>query len=74
MSYDGGAAAYVRFLDRSKTAALIPEPIMIRGEKDGISVEVALWWNDSYHEKCCPSPTTSRSAMAARIWRAFAVR
>ncbi len=47
--YDGGTSAFVRYLDRSKTAAL-PEPIMIRSEKDGIGVEVALWWNDSYHE------------------------
>ncbi len=47
--YDGGTAAFVRYLDRSK-AAILPEPIMIRAEKDGIGVEVALWWNDSYHE------------------------
>ena len=48
-SYDGGTAAFVRYLDRSKSSAL-PEPIMIHGEKDGITVEAALWWNDSYHE------------------------
>jgi DNA gyrase subunit B len=47
--YQGGTAAFVRYLDRSKSSAL-SEPIMIRGEKDGIVVEVALWWNDSYHE------------------------
>ncbi len=47
--YDGGTSAFVRYLDRSKTAVL-PEPIMIRSDKDGIGVEVALWWNDSYHE------------------------
>ncbi len=47
--YDGGTAAFVRYLDRSKTSALA-EPIMVRGEKDGITVEAALWWNDSYHE------------------------
>jgi len=47
--YDGGTAAFVRYLDRSKTSPLA-EPVMIRGEKDGITVEAALWWNDSYHE------------------------
>ena len=47
--YEGGTSAFVRYLDRSKTAVL-PEPIMIRADKDGIGVEVALWWNDSYHE------------------------
>ena len=46
--YQGGTSAFVRYLDRSKTP-LIPEPVMIRAEKDGIGVEVALWWNDSYH-------------------------
>ncbi len=47
--YDGGTSAFVRFLDRSKQA-LISEPIMIRTDKDRVGVEVALWWNDSYHE------------------------
>jgi len=47
--YEGGTAAFVRYLDRSKQH-LIAEPIMIRAERDRISVEVALWWNDSYHE------------------------
>ncbi len=47
--YEGGIQAFVRYLDRTKQA-LVAEPIMIRGEKDGITVECALWWNDSYHE------------------------
>ncbi len=47
--YEGGVAAFVQYLDRSKTP-LIAKPIMIRAEKDGIVAEVALWWNDSYHE------------------------
>lgn len=47
--YEGGTAAFVRYLDRSKTSAL-PDPIMIVGDKDGITVEAALWWNDTYHE------------------------
>ena len=47
--YDGGTAAFVRYLDRSKQA-LISEPIMIRTDKDRVGIEVALWWNDSYHE------------------------
>ncbi len=39
----------MRYLDRNKTA-LVPSPIMLKAERDGITVEVALWWNDSYHE------------------------
>ena len=49
MLYDGGTAAFVRYLDRSKQA-LIPEPIMLTGERDKVIVEAALWWNESYHE------------------------
>jgi DNA gyrase subunit B len=47
--YQGGLEAFVRYLDRSKKA-LISRPITITTEKDGITVDVSLWWNDSYHE------------------------
>ncbi len=47
--YEGGLEAFVRYLDRTKTA-LIDPPICFSHEKDGITAEVALWWNDSYHE------------------------
>ncbi|UZF91469.1 DNA topoisomerase (ATP-hydrolyzing) subunit B [Bosea sp. NBC_00550] len=49
LMYDGGVEAFVRYLDRAKTA-VIEKPIMLSSEKDGITVDVALWWNDSYHE------------------------
>ena len=48
--YDGGLEAFVRYLDENKTP-LIDTPITVQTEKDGITVEVAMWWNDSYHEK-----------------------
>jgi DNA gyrase subunit B len=49
--YEGGTAAFVKYLDRSKKSLeSLAEPIMIHSEKDGVTVEVALWWNDSYHE------------------------
>ncbi len=47
--YEGGIVAFVRYLDRSKVG-LIKEPIFISGERDGIMMECALWWNDSYNE------------------------
>ncbi len=47
--YEGGLEAFVRYLDRAKTPQL-EKPIMMKGDRDGIGVEVALWWNDSYHE------------------------
>ena len=47
--YEGGLEAFVRYLDRTKTP-MIDKPILMRGERDGMTVEVAMWWNDSYHE------------------------
>jgi len=51
--YEGGLEAFVRYLDRAKTP-LLNKPILIHGEREHISVEVALWWNDSYHESVLP--------------------
>ncbi|MEQ3708579.1 MAG: DNA topoisomerase (ATP-hydrolyzing) subunit B [Tateyamaria sp.] len=51
--YEGGVKEFVKYLDRSK-ASVMPEPIFITGEKDDIGVEVAMWWNDSYHENVLP--------------------
>ena len=47
--YDGGLEAFVHYLDRSKQALHAP-PIVIRGERDGIILEIAMQWTDSYHE------------------------
>ncbi|HEV8389935.1 MAG TPA: ATP-binding protein, partial [Dongiaceae bacterium] len=47
--YEGGIEAFVRYLDRSKNALHEP-PIVVSGEKDGITVEVAMEWTDAYHE------------------------
>ncbi|MDU0342283.1 DNA topoisomerase (ATP-hydrolyzing) subunit B [Bosea rubneri] len=49
LMYEGGVEAFVRYLDRAKSP-VIDKPIMLSSEKDGITVDVALWWNDSYHE------------------------
>ncbi len=49
LQYEGGLGEFVRYLDRAKHP-LIDTPIMISAERDGIGVEAALWWNDSYHE------------------------
>ena len=51
--YEGGVREFVKYLDRSKTPVM-PEPIYMIGEKNGIGVEVAMWWNDSYHETVLP--------------------
>jgi DNA gyrase subunit B len=49
LHYEGGLEAFVKYLDRTKNG-LIPAPITLSAERDGISVEAALTWNDSYHE------------------------
>ncbi|MDQ2893343.1 MAG: DNA topoisomerase (ATP-hydrolyzing) subunit B [Pseudomonadota bacterium] len=47
--YEGGIAAFVKYLDRAKTP-LMPEPIAIHGARDEVTIDVALEWNDSYYE------------------------
>ncbi|MGI6246708.1 MAG: DNA topoisomerase (ATP-hydrolyzing) subunit B [Pseudochelatococcus sp.] len=49
MHYEGGIEAFVRYVDRAKQP-LIEKPIVVEGRRDGIEVQVALWWNNSYHE------------------------
>ncbi len=51
--YEGGISAFVKWLDRAKTA-LFPEPIAISAVRDGIGIDVALEWNDSYYENVLP--------------------
>jgi len=47
--YEGGIAAFVKYLDRNKQA-LFAEPIAVSANKDGIGIDVSLQWNDSYYE------------------------
>jgi DNA gyrase subunit B len=51
--YEGGIAAFVKYLDRTKSP-LFPEPISVTGQRDDVSIEVALEWNDSYYENVLP--------------------
>jgi DNA gyrase subunit B len=50
MYYEGGIGEFVRYIDRSK-APLVEAPIMLGAEKDGVGIDLALWWNDAYHEQ-----------------------
>ncbi len=47
--YEGGIAAFVKYLDRNKQP-LMPEPVAINGHRDDVGIDVALEWNDSYYE------------------------
>jgi DNA gyrase subunit B len=49
LHYQGGLEAFVRYLDRTRNA-LHPSVIVVTGEREGVTIEVALEWNDSYHE------------------------
>jgi len=50
LHYEGGLVEFVKYLDRAKSA-LIGETILVVGEKDDITVEMSMQWNDSYHEQ-----------------------
>jgi DNA gyrase subunit B len=47
--YEGGIVSFVQYLNTNK-ASVNEKPIYMRGEKDGIDVEIALQWNDGYAE------------------------
>jgi len=49
MHYEGGIEAFVRHLDKAKTP-LLKTPIVIRGRRESVEVDLSLWWNDGYHE------------------------
>ncbi|TAJ71415.1 MAG: DNA topoisomerase (ATP-hydrolyzing) subunit B [Phenylobacterium sp.] len=49
MHYEGGIEAFVRHLDKAKTP-LMKAPIVVRGKKENVELDLSLWWNDGYHE------------------------
>src|SRR5690349_7926226 len=48
-AYSGGIKGFVEFMNRSKTV-LHPKIFHSTGDKDGVTVEIAMQWNDSYAE------------------------
>jgi DNA gyrase subunit B len=48
--YEGGICSFVEYLNRAKTP-LHPKPIFCTGSKEGVEIEVAIQYNDSYDEK-----------------------
>ena len=51
LSSRGGLKAYISFLDKAKQS-VISEPIFTKGSNDEIKVELALQWNNGFHENC----------------------
>ncbi|MEY4250525.1 MAG: gyrase, subunit [Pseudomonadota bacterium] len=49
LHYDGGVEAFVRHLDKAKSP-IIKAPIVVRGRREKVELDLSLWWNDSYHE------------------------
>jgi DNA gyrase subunit B len=49
MRYEGGVEAFVQHLDKAKTP-IIKTPIVVRGERENVHIDMAMWWNDGYHE------------------------
>ena len=49
LHYEGGVEAFVRYLDKAKTP-LLKSPLVIRGRRDKVEIDLSLWWNDGYHE------------------------
>jgi len=65
-AYSGGVRGFVEYMNRTKTV-LHPKPFYAVGEKDGMTIEVSMQWNDSYSETVQCLPITSRNVMAVPI-------
>ncbi|MEA3507334.1 MAG: LAGLIDADG family homing endonuclease, partial [Synergistota bacterium] len=48
--YEGGISSFVEYMNRGKSSLYSP-PVLIRGEREGVSVEIGLQYNDSYLER-----------------------
>lgn len=48
--YDGGVSEFVQYLNRSKTP-IHPTPIRFSGERNGVSIDIALQYTDGYNEE-----------------------
>ena len=49
-AFSGGVSGFVQYINKNKTV-LHPKVFTAEGEKDGVSVEIAMQWNDSYSEQ-----------------------
>ncbi len=67
MSYEGGVEAFVRHLDKSK-ATILKTPVAVRGAKTGWRSNSRSGGTTATTSRCCASPTTFPSGMAARTW------
>ena len=71
LHYEGGLAAFVAYLEPQQSLHTIP--IFIAGERDGLTVEVAMEWTDSYHETMLllhqQHPATRRRHPSGRVSR-----
>jgi DNA gyrase subunit B len=63
-AHSGGVKGFVEYMNRVKSV-LHPKIFHAVGEKDGMTVEVAMQWNDSYSETVQCFTNNIRSATAA---------